>query len=149
MLITRDDYFMGRDVDRRYSAEMTPQIEASALLLLPPVNELLKAAAEAGVTMDVNPLRDLRGEFSLVASGWRPNAINSKTKNAAPNSKHKTGNAVDVYDPDGDLDEWLLSTPGQLVLVRCDLYMEHPAATKGWSHLQRIPPGSRNRVFYP
>lgn len=58
-----------------------------------------------------------------------------------------TGQAVDLYDPDGALDDWCLAHPERL--AEAGLWQEHPAATKGWLHLQSIPPRSRNRVFYP
>jgi hypothetical protein len=57
--------------------------------------------------------------------------------------------AVDIYDPDGDLDDWLMQPAGQQALVRLGLWLEHPAATRTWSHLQIVPPRSNNRVFYP
>jgi hypothetical protein len=60
-----------------------------------------------------------------------------------------TGEAIDLYDPDGDLDEWLMSEKGRGILEALGLWMEHPASTKSWSHLQTIPPRSGNRVFYP
>jgi hypothetical protein len=84
-----------------------------------------------------------------VSSGWRPPAVNAAQRGAAVNSKHMTGRAVDVYDPDGDLDEWLMTGDGQRALKEIGLWLEHPSATKGWSHLQSIPPRSQNRVFYP
>lgn len=37
----------------------------------------------------------------------------------------------------------------QHVLVKLGLWMEHPSATPSWLHVQTVPPGSGNRVFYP
>lgn len=64
-------------------------------------------------------------------------------------SKHQSAEAVDLADPDGDLDQWLLDN--QRLLEACGLWIEHPAATRGHCHLQSAPPkgGSRRRVFYP
>jgi len=60
-----------------------------------------------------------------------------------------TGQAIDLADPDGDLDEWLMTAEGQAALVEIGLWMEHPAATKSWTHLQTVPPKSGRRTFYP
>ena len=35
------------------------------------------------------------------------------------------------------------------VLKDLGLWLEHPAATKGWAHVQTKPPRSGRRVFYP
>jgi hypothetical protein len=60
-----------------------------------------------------------------------------------------TGQAIDIYDPDGDLDEWLMTDKGLAVLDSIGLWIEHPSCTKGWCHLQTIPPKSNRRVFFP
>ena len=60
-----------------------------------------------------------------------------------------TCEAIDLYDPDGDLDEWLLSDAGQRAMADLGLWHEHPSATKGWAHLQTKPPRSGRRTFYP
>jgi hypothetical protein len=82
-----------------------------------------------------------------VNSGWRPADYNRIVPGAAVNSKHITGQAVDIADPDGVIDSYL-HTHFQL-LIKHGLWMEHPSATKGWSHLQNVAPRSGNRCFYP
>lgn len=59
------------------------------------------------------------------------------------------GQAIDLADPEGLLDDWLMSDTGLDAMGAIGLWMEHPAATKGWTHLQSIPPASGRRVFYP
>ena len=127
--MTLGDYFMGRD--RLFAADLTPEIVANATDLAGRVNRLLMTF----------------GEQRSVNSGWRPLAVNANTPNAAVKSKHMLGLAVDLTDPDGDLDEWCMEHQGELEAV--ELWMEHPAATKGWCHLQSVPPKSGKRVFYP
>ena len=122
---------MGRDA--LYPLDMTPAIEANVARLLGLVNVLLTRY----------------GAHPKVSSGWRPPQLNASTPNAAPNSKHMTGQAIDLADPDGDLDEWLMSDAGLDVMNAVGLWMEHPAATKGWSHLQSVPPRSGRRCFFP
>jgi hypothetical protein len=129
-MIELNDYWMGRD--KKYPAAWSEDIEANAHDLLQRVNLLL---ADFGEDRKVN-------------SGWRPPEVNAKTPNAAQTSKHMTGNAVDLADPEGDLDDWCSANDGE-GLEKYGLWMEHPAATKGWCHLQNLPPKSGKRVFYP
>ena len=63
----------------------------------------------------------------------------------AVNSKHKMAHAVDVYDPDDLLD----TSIGDDILEEFGLYRESPDFTKGWTHLQDVPPGSGKRTFQP
>lgn len=83
--------------------------------------------------------------YAELRSGYRPPVYNAGVPNAAPNSKHMTGNAIDLADNDGKLDDWLTDE----LLAEFGLYREHPAATKSWCHLQDLPPKSGKRTFYP
>lgn len=130
-MITLQDYWMGRD--REYASSMTPQIEKNAELTLRLVNALLARF----------------GQYRKVNSGWRPPALNALTPGAAKFSRHMTGEAIDLEDHEGDLDDWLLGPVGTSVMATLGLWSEHPAATKGWAHLQIVPPRSGNRHFYP
>lgn len=129
-MLALTDYWMGRD--EKYPEAMTPEIEANATDLLNRVNALLSDF----------------GEDRAVNSGWRPPQVNASTPNAAPKSKHMLGLAVDLADPEGDLDDWCSDNNGER-LKSYGLWMEHPAATKSWCHLQSEPPKSGRRVFYP
>ena len=142
-MITLADYFMGRR--ETHPTSMSPGIEREAGRTVEIVNKLLDQAAIYGVDMS----RRSPQTGTLVASGWRPPALNAATPNAAPNSKHMTGQALDVYDPEGHLDDWLMTEEGQAALMELGLWIEHPSATRGWSHLQIVPPRSGRRVFYP
>lgn len=113
----------------------TEEVRSNALVLLSRVATLLR---------DI-PLPEARDP--KINSGWRPQAYNAKVPNAAPNSKHITGQAVDLADPDGVLDSYLHTHFDLLIKHR--LWMEHPSATKGWCHLQSVPPRSGNLCFYP
>lgn len=141
-MISLQDYWMGRD--REFPMAMSPDLERNASLMVELANKLIVLARVGGVVFDTNPRTG-----TVVSSGWRPASVNANTPNAAPNSKHMTGQAIDLYDPDGDLDDWLMTEDGQRVLSDLGLWMEHPSATKGWSHVQSIPPRSGRRVFYP
>lgn len=141
-MIQLADYWMGRDA--KYPLAMTPEIEHNAEIMLELANKLVMLARSGGVVFDLHPTHK-----TLVSSGWRPPEVNAGTPNAAPRSKHMTGQAIDLYDPDGDLDDWLMTVDGQRVMSDLGLWHEHPSATKGWAHLQSVPPRSGRRTFYP
>ena len=130
-MISLTDYWMGRD--KEFPLALTPQIEKNAALTVQLANALLARF----------------GQGRKVNSGWRPPAFNATVPNAAPNSKHMTGQAIDLADPEGDLDDWLMSQEGQQAMTELGLWHEHPAATKGWAHIQTVPPKSGRRTFYP
>lgn len=90
----------------------------------------------------------------VITSGFRSPEKNKSIPNAAAHSEHMQGNAVDIYDPDGLLDDWCMEqseTDGEL--GRIGLWLEHPSSTKGWCHLQTVQFRSWNRArprwFYP
>lgn len=141
-MITLADYFMGRR--ERYPLAMSPAIEREAYRTVDLANKLLAQAQTYGVSVDMHPANK-----SPVSSGWRPPEVNAATPNAAPRSKHMTGQAIDIYDPDGDLDDWLMTGEGQAAMAALGLWHEHPSATKGWAHIQTVPPNSRRRTFWP
>lgn len=133
-MITIDDYLMGREA--RYP--ITAEQRANAEDMVRKVNLLLFAAEME----------------CAVASGYRPAEINAVTPGAAKRSKHMDCNACDLADASGALDAWCMAHLDTLAEI--GLWLERPSATKsrgifrdGWCHVQRIPPKSGNRVFYP
>lgn len=140
MQITLADYLMGRQ--EIYPDEYTESVQSNAKLTVDAVNGLLARLEQAGVPLEANPKTK-----TVIASGWRPPQINGQVKNAAPKSKHMTGQACDLYDPEGAIDDWLMDN--QTAMVELRLFGEHPSATKGWAHVQIVPPMSGKRVFYP
>lgn len=79
-----------------------------------------------------------------LASGYRPSAINAKV-GGAKMSAHMTCEAGDWENLNNRISD-LISVA---LLVEFDLYMENPAFTKGWIHLQTRPTRSGNRIFNP
>jgi len=140
MRITLENYLAGRD--SVYFHDFTPEIKANAEKTVLLTNALLAVLETEKIPLEAHP-----NTLSIVSSGWRPPQINSQVKGAAVRSKHMTGEAIDLYDPDGLIDEYLLTHPEPMIAL--GLYLEHPSATKGWAHVQIIPPKSGNRVFYP
>lgn len=141
-MITCEEYLMGNE--RRFSLSYSPTIEHNAQITVELVNQLLVAAAIADVRLELNPRT-----HSFVYSGWRSPEVNADIPGASIKSKHLSGQAVDLYDPEGDLDDWLMTEDGQRTLHDLGLWMEHPACTKNWSHIQTVPPLCKKRVFFP
>ena len=137
MLITLKDYYKGRDVT--YAAVLTSQIRVNAKLTIARVNALLTRFVAA------NP----RAAIRTVNSGWRPPVVNRGVRRAAQKFNHLVALACDLSDDDEQLDKWLLTKAGQAALIEIGLWMEQPAETPRWSHVQIVAPGSGNRVFWP
>lgn len=125
-----------------HESELTDEIRNNAADLVAKQNKLIDALIQDDVQLKVNPATN-----TLYTSGWRPASVNAATPGAAVFSNHMTGNAGDLYDPHGEIDEWCMNH--QNFLAEIGLWLEHPASTKGWSHTQRVAPRSGNRVFYP
>jgi hypothetical protein len=138
--ITLPQYFMGRD--KSFPAELTPEIDANAAIIVDRANQLLALIQADGIEIEDNPRTG-----TPVSSGWRPASVNKATAGAAPRSKHLLGLAVDIYDPEGEIDQWCLDHQEKLALVQ--VWLEDPSATKGWTHWQCVPPRSGKLVFLP
>lgn len=124
MNITRNEVLMGREAEYPLSDEF----EANLTQLL----------------VALNKFRDIYGIPMIVSSGYRPGHYN-KDAGGTTNSPHMTCQACDFHDPDGAID--LFCTNNLKVLIDCGLYLESPAHTIGWAHLQTRP--TINRVFIP
>lgn len=113
--------------------------------LLEKVNRLLTKAVAAGVYKNqIDP--DTGTQISGTHGGDGDGGYRTPgSRTGATRSRHKFGGAVDVYDPDNSLDEWLTDE----ILEEFGLYREHPNYTKGWCHLQDNPPGSGLHTYIP
>lgn len=128
-MITKDEILMGRD--KKYPKEYTEEISNN-------IDKLLEA---------MNQVRKAYNKPMFVASGWRPSEINESTSNAAKNSNHLKGLAVDIKDTDGKLWEWVLMN---LVLMKkLGIYLEDKRWTPTWVHFQIVPPKSKKRIYIP
>lgn len=137
-MITSEQFYKGRD--KLYASELTDEIRANAVETMRRANLLLERFYQEVQTDYPN-----RG----CNSGWRPSAINGATPRAAKKSRHLLGLAIDISDVDGKLGAWVLTPQGREVLGEIGLWAEHPTATPGWCHVQTVPPGSNNRIFFP
>lgn len=130
-MISESAYWKGRDMQYPCPAA----VRANAPITLSKVNILLGMAEKDGVFCD------------KCSSGWRPIGINDKTSNAAKGSKHISGQALDVFDPERRFAQWCILNLDKLEAV--GLWMEDPRWTPTWVHLQTIPPNSGHRVYVP
>lgn len=135
-MITLKEFYMGRDAT--HASELTDEIRSNALVTVERANKLLALYVEA--TGDARPRR--------VNSGWRPPAVNTAI-GGARRSNHTLGRAIDIADASRALKRWLVTPAGQVALIECGLWMEHPDATPTWVHVQIVPPRSGSRVFWP
>jgi hypothetical protein len=116
----------------------------NAAELLLRVNRLLDFAKKAHISIGVD--KDTGTMISGSRNGSGDGGFRlATTKTGAARSRHKEGQAVDVYDPDNRLDNFLTDA----ILEQFKLYREHPHKTLGWCHLQSVPPRSELRTFNP
>lgn len=95
-----------------------------------------------GVKFPINPKTgsEISGE---TYGGFRPQSCPI----GAAHSSHKEGLAVDRFDPNGEIDGWLMRH--QDVLEMTGIYIEAPDSTPGWSHWTIRAPMSGKHVFIP
>jgi hypothetical protein len=137
-MITIDEY-VGIHVN---SPDWTPERQANAANLLTHCAALRLRMAADGVIFKTNPKTGtcISGE---IYGGFRP----QDCPIGAPHSNHKEGLAVDNFDPDEAIDNWLMNHEADLEFY--GIYIEHPDTTPGWSHWSIKLPGSGHHVFYP
>jgi hypothetical protein len=126
----------------RTSPDWTTDIEQNALRLLTSVNALEAEMARGGIRFPDNPKTN-NGISGELYGGFRP----QDCPIGAPLSNHKTGKAIDRYDPHGLIDAWCMAHQDRIAWH--GIWIEHPDATPGWSHWQSVSPRSGNRVFKP
>jgi len=136
-MITLSEFYMGRD--KAFASELTEEIRTNAAETVRRINAFL----------DLFYTHNPKAYKRTVNSGWRPPAVNARTKKAAKKSKHMMCLACDLSDDDELLDKWCMSANGRKAMETIGLWLEHPSATPRWCHLQTVPPNSGNRVFYP
>lgn len=122
--------------------DVTREIRSNADLMLDKVSEILQAAQSDGVTLHINPHTGcyVAGNGN---GGFRPAGATV----GAPASKHKSGHAVDIYDPHRELARWVWKN--QSAVEGSGLHIERPEWTPTWLHFQDVAPGSGVFAFIP
>lgn len=131
-----EEYAMGRE---EISPEEWEIARINAEIFLPRVNNFLIELA-FGIPYELS-------------SGFRPSVINKKIANAAKSSYHCKGLAIDIHDRNLDFRNRftpLTYQPHADLLRKYDLFMEHPAYTESWFHLDMgVRMDRPTRVFIP
>ncbi len=135
-MITLKDWVTasGKYPEREKSEDLTDEVKKNAEAFLAVLNDFLE---------ELTP-----GVEYKVSSGFRPSSVNSKIPNAAKKSLHMTGLAIDLEDPDDELDKLIQSKPE--LLDKYGLWLEHPDSTPKWTHLDKGTRTQRKiRIFHP
>ena len=125
--------------------DVTPSRYANAQRLLGKVNSLMQTLIQKGVEFPVNPVTksQISGDKN---GGFRP----QDCPIGASNSAHKECMAVDIYDPKGEIDDYLNHNPEAIEVINdLDMYFEALPYTTGWSHMQIRRTASGRRFFIP
>jgi hypothetical protein len=125
------------------SADATPEIRGRAAQLLEKVNAALLLAEQDGVRLFKNPFTGghVGGRGN---GGFRPR--NSSV--GAPSSRHKSAEAIDLYDPQRELATWSLNNEARLEALGI-VAIEDPRWTPSWVHWQIVPVPSGRFAFVP
>lgn len=114
------------------------------------ITQPLNQTLESNLINLLTKINALRIDFDKpmnVSSGYRSTEYNAKI-GGATHSTHLTCEAIDIMDIDGNLRTFCIAN-NNAMLKKHGLFMEHPAYTKGWCHLQTRKPKSGNIVFIP
>lgn len=122
--------------------DVTDEVIDHANDLVLRVNNLMSLALADGVQFPYNSVTGTQISGNKYG-GFRPQECTQGT----PLSAHKTGQAVDLYDPDNWIDLWCFKNEDRL--KRCGIYLEHPDCTRGWSHWGTRAPKSGHVVYWP
>ncbi len=136
-MIIRIEHYVGPHAE---SPDWNQRRLDNAIELLSRVNGLKECLEAKGVKFQVNPNTGTHISGKTFG-GFRPQSC----PQGAPNSSHKTGQGIDLYDPQNEIDEAL----ADYLLKEFDLYREHPSATNTWCHLSTRAPNSKKRTFMP
>ncbi len=93
----------------------------------------------------LNVVRLYYGAPMIVTSGYRTFEDQMRINPKSPRSRHLSGKAADIHDPDRILQAWILKNP--YILERARLWCEDFSDTPTWVHFQSEPPRSGNRFF--
>lgn len=119
----------------KHNYPTTPEIDANLAILLDKINQVRTAWAKPMTV--TSGLRSQAQQDGLIAAG----------KSTASKSKHLTGQAVDIYDPDNSLKEWVQDNMDMMETI--GFWFEDFGSTPNWVHFQIVPPASGKRVFIP
>ena len=143
-MFTLDDY-VGGYAD---SPDWNDERKANAAALMTACEGLQADLEAAGIHFQLNPAT------GTTISGEGHGGFRDQTCTiGAPNSAHKSGEAVDRYDPENEIDEYLWQdyqkNGDNSLLVKHGIYCEVTQSTPLWSHWSTRRPPSGHHWFVP
>lgn len=134
-MITEQDYFNDSVTRYGYAPTALDRERADDLLTRVSAIEADWVALGHPELVQTSGHRTRQKTLDLIASGVR----------AALGGNHERSLAIDIADPNGELDEWLTDER----LTSYGLWREAPPSTPGWVHVQTVAPKSGHRTFFP
>jgi uncharacterized protein YcbK (DUF882 family) len=134
-MITLDELLSGNDFD-----DQSPAIQSNIQELLVKVNKI--RAAYNRPMFVTSGLRSLEHHLEIYAKKGITDRARIPMK-----SRHLSGQACDVSDPNKELQKFILSNVK--LLEDSGLYCESFVFTTSWVHFQEVPPLSGRRFFMP
>ena len=92
-------------------------------------------------------LEELMEEEFWVSSGFRSNMDQLRINPRSPKSAHTEGMAVDLYDVNGHIYDFLVNNPD--MVIKFDFYIELKTYTPKYIHIQTRKTASGSRFFKP
>lgn len=120
--------------------DLAPEIQANLTVLLAKLN-LVRTAWGKPMT-STSGLRTMADHLRIYAA----KGITDQSK-IPMKSKHLSGEADDIFDPQRELQAWCKANEAKLAEI--GLWMEDFSATPTWVHFQVVPPKSGKRWFMP
>jgi hypothetical protein len=113
--------------------------------LLKLVNELRTASGLPFIV--TSGLRTKESQIVLYQKLAKQKGIPFDESKVPLKSKHISGQAIDIFDPQKELQQWCLDNEEKLEDL--GLYCEDFSATPNWVHFQTVQPKSGKRFFIP
>jgi hypothetical protein len=101
----------------------------------------------ADLLIKINKIRLAYGKPMTVTSGLRSTADQTRINPSAPKSKHLSGQAIDIYDPSGEIKVWIKDN--EKFIEEIGFWFEDFSSTPTWVHFQTVAPKSGKRFFIP
>lgn len=127
-------------------SDLSKELIGNANSLIPAVNDVLNKFGEG--RRITSGYRSLDKHLDIYERINKKRVAEGLPKTPVPmGSAHLSCLAVDLEDVDGRLDQWCLDNIDWL--TEKGLYIEEPAKTKNWCHIQLRKPKSGNNPFNP
>lgn len=125
--------------------DQSGEIQSNLKTLLERVNKI--RAAYGRPMTPTSGLRTMEDHMRIYREKAAKAGVPFDESKVPKKSRHLYGQAVDISDPDRQLQTWCKANEATLASV--GLWMEDFSATPNWCHFQTVPPASGKRWFMP